>query len=108
MTIEQTVEIPADRQLHLDLSLPETAQARGMATVLVQFPSQAEASDQVAEKDKGEYSADWKETLAVLKRTRGAWAANPWENAMEDIRAMRDEWGHRDFWNPDSAKQHRD
>jgi hypothetical protein len=60
------------------------------------------------ERNKGECSAEWQETLAVLKRTRGAWAANPWENAMEDVRAMREEWGHRDFWNPDPAKQHRD
>jgi hypothetical protein len=35
---------------------------------------------------------------AALRRTHGAWAANPWKNAMEDIRAMREEWGHRDFW----------
>jgi hypothetical protein len=60
------------------------------------------------ESSKGGASAEWQETLAVLKRTQGAWAANPWENAVEDIRAMREEWGHRDFWNPDPAKQHRD
>jgi hypothetical protein len=71
-------------------------------------PAHRLASAPAAEKSKGGSSAEWEETLAVLKRAQGAWAANPWENAMEDIRAMREEWGHRDIWNPDPAKQHRD
>jgi hypothetical protein len=50
----------------------------------------------------------WEKTLAVLKRTQGAWKDNPWENYMEDLQVMRNEWDHRDFWNPDPAKQHRD
>jgi predicted RecB family endonuclease len=71
-------------------------------------PARQLASAPAVESSKGGSSAEWEETLAVLKRAQGAWAANPWENYMEDIRAMREEWDHRDFWNPDPAKRHRD
>jgi hypothetical protein len=95
MTIEQTAEIPANHRLHLDLNLPETAEGR--ATVIVHFPVQ---EDQTTEKTG--CSAEWERTLAVLKRTHGAWKDNPWENYREDLQAMRNEWDHRDFWNPNS------
>ena len=88
MTIEQTVEIPADHRLHLDLDLPETAMTSGTARVVIHFPVQ---EDQAAEKTG--CSAEWERTLAVLKRTHGAWKDNPWENYMEDIRAMRNHSG---------------
>ncbi|MDR1179594.1 MAG: hypothetical protein LBK44_03750 [Spirochaetales bacterium] len=101
MTIEQTIEIPADHRLHLDIDLPETA--GGKATVIVHFPVQENEKP-----EKTGYSAEWEKTLAVLKRTQGAWKDNPWENYMEDLQAMRNEWDHRDFWNPDPGKQHRD
>jgi hypothetical protein len=39
VTIEQTVEIPADRRFHLDIDLPEDAKARGIAKVFIQFPA---------------------------------------------------------------------
>jgi hypothetical protein len=103
MTIEQTVEIPDNHHLHLDLNLPETAMVRGKARVIVHFPVQ---EDQIVEKTG--CSAEWEKTLALLKRTHGAWKDNPWENYREDLQAMRNEWDHRDFWNPDPAKQHRD
>jgi hypothetical protein len=103
MTIEQTVEIPTNHRLHLDINLPETATAGGAARVIVHFPAQ---ENHVAEKSG--YSVEWERTLEVLKRTHGAWKDNPWENYMEDLRAMHSEWDHRDFWNPDPAKQHRD
>jgi hypothetical protein len=80
MTIEHTVEIPANHRLHLDLDLPETAIANGKARVIVHFPAQ---EDQAAEKSG--YSAERERTLAVLKRTSGAWKDNPWENYMEDL-----------------------
>jgi hypothetical protein len=101
MTIEQTVEIPANHRLHLDLNLPETA--TGKARVIVHFPAR---EDHAAEKSG--YSAEWERTLAVLKRTCGAWKDNPWENYMEDLHAMRSEWDHRDFWNPAPVNQHGD
>jgi hypothetical protein len=65
-----------------------------------------EIKDRIAEKP--DHSAEWKRTLAVLKRGYGAWKDNPWENYMADLQAMRNEWDHRDFWNPDPTKQHRD
>jgi hypothetical protein len=37
MTIQQTIEIPADRRVHFDLTLPETASV-GPATVILEFP----------------------------------------------------------------------
>jgi hypothetical protein len=101
MTIEQTVEIPADHRLHLDFSLPESA--GGTARVVVHFPAREDQSP-----GKTDCSTEWKKTLAALKRAQGAWKKNPWENYMEDIQAMRKEWDHRDFWNSDPAKQHRD
>jgi hypothetical protein len=101
MTIEQMVEISADHRLHLDIDLPESA--GGKATVIVHFPVQ---EDQTAEKTG--YSTEWERTLAVLKRAQGAWKDNPWKNYMEDLHAMRSEWDHRDFWNPDPEKQHQD
>jgi hypothetical protein len=75
MTITQTVEIPADRRLHLDLDLPETAGDR--ATVIVRFPVREDRRP-----EKTGYSPEWEQTLAVIKRTRGAWKDNPWENYM--------------------------
>jgi hypothetical protein len=94
MTIEQTVEIPANHRLHLDFELPETA--RGTARVIVHVP------------DREDRSMEWERTLAVLEQAQGAWKDHPWETCREDLQAMRSEWDHRDFWNPDPAKQHRD
>jgi hypothetical protein len=94
MTIEQTVEIPADRRLHLDLNLPETA--GGKARVTVRFPVQEDQS------------AEWERTLAVLRRGYGAWKDAPWENYEEDLQTMRSEWGHRDFRDHGPTKQRRD
>jgi hypothetical protein len=101
MTIEQTVEIPDNHHLHLELNLPETAVARGKAKVIVHFPVQEE--NQAVE--KAGHSVEWERTLAVLKRTQGAWKDNPWENYMEDLQAMRKEWERRDPWNHESASQ---
>jgi hypothetical protein len=103
MTIEQTVEIPDNHRLHLDLNLPEAAVTRGKAKVIVHFPVQEAQEDPSAEDpsaEKAGYSAEWEKTLTVLKRTQGAWKDNPWENYMEDLQAMRNEWDHRDPWNP--------
>jgi hypothetical protein len=117
MTIDQTVEIPADHRLHLDIALPETAKT-GMARVLIQFPAQEDGDSFDAEierrlgrppaneEERAEWT-EWLKTMEVLRRTHGAWSAAPWENASEDIRAMREEWEHRDPWNPDLARRHR-
>ena len=92
MTIEQTVEIPANYRLVLDVprEIPTGTTILAFTPVPVR------------------QSAEWQKTLAVLKRTRGAWKDRPWENYREDLRSMREEWDHRDPWNSDPAKQHRD
>ena len=94
MIIEQTIEIPASHRLTLDV--PQEIPA-GRA-ILTFTPAPAD----------GAPDAEWQRTLAVLKRTHGAWKNHPWTTHMEDVRAMREEWEHRDPWNPDPAKQHRD
>jgi hypothetical protein len=38
MTIQKTIEIPADRRVHFDFELPETASV-GPATVILDFPT---------------------------------------------------------------------
>jgi hypothetical protein len=38
MTLQQTVDIPADRRVHFDWTLPETASV-GPATVILEFPA---------------------------------------------------------------------
>jgi hypothetical protein len=38
MVIQQTIKIPADRRVHLDWTLPETASV-GTATVILDFPT---------------------------------------------------------------------
>jgi hypothetical protein len=103
MTIEQTMEIPDNHRLHLDLNLPETAVARGKAKIIVHFPVHEAQEDRSTEKTS--HSVEWEKTLAVLKRTQGAWKDNPWENYMEDLQAMRKEWERRDPWNPEPASQ---
>jgi hypothetical protein len=42
MTIQQTIEIPADRRVRLDFTLPEAASA-GQATVILEFPTVRDA-----------------------------------------------------------------
>jgi hypothetical protein len=110
MTIEQTVEIPAGGVLHLDIALPETAIAESRARVLIQIPVSngkaliPDSEEAVPAKSKGQIKDE--AFRRALRRAYGAWEDKPWENAIEDIRAMRDEWGHRDPWNPDPAKRH--
>ena len=88
MTIEQTVEIPPSHRLTIEVP-PEIP----AGTVLLTFTPKAD--DTVV---KAEYSAPWKKTLTVLKRTQGAWAANPWLTALEDIRADREACAECDPW----------
>ena len=51
MTITQTVEIPADRRLHLDLEIPREITA-DKAYVIVQFPFPVNSQAGSAEKPK--------------------------------------------------------
>ena len=99
MTIEQTVEIPASRRLTLEI--PEEVPA-GRARVLIEFP----LYEEIPPEAKGQISNE--AFRRGLCRAYGAWKDNPWTTHMEDINAMRDEWEHRDPWNPDPAKRHQD
>ena len=105
MTIEQTIEIPANRRLTFDI--PEEV-PMGKARVVIQFPVLRETQDNgsVPPEAKGQSSNE--AFRRAISRAYGAWKDNPWTNHLEDINAMRDEWDHRDPWNPDSAKRHHD
>jgi hypothetical protein len=97
MTIQQTVTIPADHRLTLEI--PQEIPA-GRAQVLIQFPIRegAQAADRgtgetVPSEDRGQSS---NETFRnALRRAYGAWKDNPWTNYAEDINAMRNEWYRR-------------
>jgi hypothetical protein len=106
MTIEQTVEIPADHRLTLEVprEIPE-----GRA-VIAFTPASADlrSVDFQSAAPAGETPDDeWQKTLAVLKGAHGAWKDKPWTTHLEDIRAMREEWDHRDPWKPGPAKRRR-
>ena len=90
MTITQTVDIPADHRLTIDV--PNEVPA-GEAQITIQFPVQGKPYPVVPPDEKGKMSsAAFRE---VLRRTQGAWKDNPWTNHIEDINAMRDEWEER-------------
>jgi hypothetical protein len=103
MTIEQTVEIPASHQLTLDI--PREVPV-GRAQVIIQFP--VRESVQATDRGSGETipleargQSKNEAFRNAIKNAYGAWKDNPWTNHFEDVNAMRDEWGHRDSWNPD-------
>jgi hypothetical protein len=78
MTIEQTIEIPANRRLHLDFDLPMTANI-GPAKVILEFPATGAADTKMTENippapDEVEDAA-W-EAEILRKRAEGI-AADP-------------------------------
>jgi len=106
MTIEQTVTIPTDHRLTLEV--PEEVPA-GRAQVIIQFPvrEDVQATDRVygeAVPLEAKGQSNNEAFRNAIRRAYGAWKDNPWTNHLEDINAMRDEWDHRDPWNPDPAK----
>ena len=115
MTIEQTVEIPDSRRLTLEI--PKEVPV-GRTQVIIQFPlygnvqapEQGPAGKMPVEELPPEAKGQTHNEAfrRALRRAYGAWKDNPWTTHMEDINAMRDEWDHRDPWNPDPAKRHRD
>ena len=104
MTIEQTVEIPANRQLIFDI--PKEV-PMGKARVVIQFPVLKETQDNesIPPEAKGQSSNEIFRN--AISHAYGAWKDNPWTNHLEDINTMRDEWDHRDPWNEDSTKKHK-
>jgi hypothetical protein len=109
MTIEQTVEIPVSHRLTIEI--PEEIPA-GRTQMIIQFPIREGA--QTVDQGTGEAvppEARGQSGNAAfrnaLRNAYGAWKDNPWANHLEDINAMRDEWDHRDPWNTDPSKGHR-
>jgi hypothetical protein len=90
MTIEQTVEIPANHRLTIEV--PREIPA-GRTQVVIQFPVQDEAYPVVPPDEKGQMSSP--AFREALRRSYGAWKDNPWKNCIEDINAMRDDWEER-------------
>jgi hypothetical protein len=111
VTIKQTVDIPADRRLHLDLKLPETVPV-GRTSVVHVFP----AVDNPAVEDREPFCPRESEPFPTLEELKAEAAAkyaviiesgvDPWQqfreslqgstffgkDGMEYQRSMRDEW----------------
>jgi preprotein translocase subunit SecA len=87
MTIEQTVEIPANHRLTIEI--PREIPA-GKTQVVIQFPVRDEAHTAVPPDEKGKISSP--AFREALRRSYGAWKDNPWTNHLDDVNAMRDEW----------------
>jgi hypothetical protein len=79
MTLQQTVTIPADRRLHLDFDLPETASI-GTATVILDFPTVPQSGPQPHRRPF--------EGLFGCTKDSGVWEGD----GVEIIRKLRDEW----------------
>jgi hypothetical protein len=108
MTIEKTVEIPANHRLTLEVP-PEIP--AGKVQVLFRFPVEsrdaggsldAEIERRLGrrpanEEERSEW-AEWLETMNVIRQAHGAWAANPWVNALEEIRTERNACESVDPW----------
>jgi len=92
MTITQTVDIPENRRLVIEV--PHEVPA-GKARLYIQFPVQqdAQTGGTVPAETKGQISND--AFRNALSRAQGAWKDNPWLNHLEETRAMREEWAHR-------------
>jgi len=90
MTIEQTVTIPADRRLYFDV--PSEVPA-GQARIIIQFPVSDEAHTAVPQEAKGQINDE--AFRNALRRAYGAWKDNPWENHLNDVNTIRDEWEQR-------------
>jgi len=105
MTITQTIDIPADRRIIFDVP-PQTP--TGRARVIIQFPIREDEKfdEDIPTEAKGQLNNE--AFRNALRRAYGAWKDTPWTDCVADISAMRDEWDHRDSWNPDPAKRHKD
>lgn len=92
MTIEQTVEITADRSITFDV--PKEVPA-GRARVIIQFPVRDDHADAaITPEARGQINSE--AFRQILRNAYGAWKNNPWTNHIEDINAMRDEWDRRE------------
>jgi len=89
MTIEQIVEIPADRRITFEVPQGVTT---GRARVIIQFPAQdGRHSDGFFPPEAGGRISD-EAFRRALDCAYGAWKDNPWDSHLEDVNAIRDEW----------------
>jgi preprotein translocase subunit SecA len=98
MTIMQTIDIPPDRRITLDVP-PQIPV--GKTQLIIQFPDNASETEAVGHSGNENFRK-------ALRRAYGAWKDNPWTNHLEDVNAMREEWEHRDPWNVDPLKKRQD
>jgi hypothetical protein len=115
MVVEQIIDVPADRRLTLDV--PREVP---MGRVILTFTPAGSVNTHSAETGEKDDGSAVIETIPeaskgnssdeafrrAIRSLQGAWKDNPWENCIEDIRVMREEWAHRDPWNSDPAKRH--
>ena len=120
MIYEQLVDIPADHKLTIEV--PREVPAGRVVLTFTTESGEAVKDcaywhtaplvelDAEIERRRGRpvTDADELKLFRGILRAQGAWKDNPWENCIEDIRTMREEWDHRDPWNSDPAKRHRD
>jgi hypothetical protein len=85
MAIEQTVDMPASRRLIIEVP-PEVPAGK---TILTFTPVSGVPAPAKGQSKNGDFRN-------ALRRAYGAWKDKPWENALADIRAMREEWERRD------------
>jgi hypothetical protein len=101
MVIQKTVDIPASCRLVIEV--PHEIPAGRAILALTPLPAgDGGLPDEARGQSRNEAFR------RALRRAYGAWTDKPWENAAEDINAMRYEWDRLDPWNPDSSKRHRD
>jgi hypothetical protein len=106
MTIEQTVEIPANRRLHLDIALPEDFPLGAARVAIIDFPAERELE---SFKSKTAETPDFLRplTIAEILRQAEAKASDPnrkpissfygsmkgfFGDGLEYQRAIRAEW----------------
>ena len=104
MVIEQMIDIPADHRLTIEVPrevpagrvrltfTPQSAEAVTDSTYWHSAP--LVELDAEIERRLGRPTVDEEELnlFRGILRTQGAWKDNPWNNCIEDIRAMREEW----------------
>jgi hypothetical protein len=106
IAIEQTIDIAADRRLHLDMTLPETVPS-GRTSVVLVFPSDKEPSSpykpepvptieelkEEARRKGAKRLAEWEKTgVDPLARFAGCLKGVYPEDGVQYQRELRDEW----------------
>jgi hypothetical protein len=102
IAIEQTVDIAADRRLHLDMMLPETVPS-GRTSVVLVFPSDKEAPrpyipepfpsiEELKAKAAAKYAEMLETGIDPLQKYAGCLKGVYPEDAVAYQRELRDEW----------------